>query len=184
MAAAFTRALGQEVRYNAVSPDVYGGLGRDGVSLAIRPSTHAQARVRACAGADHFRSPAAAYGRLLLNERGAGVQALLDHKSIATTAHYTRVDSQRLRLLVGNPGCPPKVLFFPMSQARPERVHSHWQLALVGPLLRILNGAVSLFDDPGRKPSVGHLFERTEPRDRNSGLATARLELLACITFR
>ena len=161
--------------------------GRDGVSLAIRPSTHAQARARACAGARHFRAPAAAYGRHLLNERGANprdVQALLDHKSIATTAHYTRVDSQRLRSLVGNPGCPPKVLFFPMSQARPERVHSHWQLALVGPLLRILNGAVSLFDDPGRKPSVGHLFERTEPRDRNSGLATARLELLACITFR
>ena len=125
MAAAFTRALGQDVRYNAVSPDVYGGLGRDGVSLAIRPSTHAQARARACAGARHFRAPAAAYGRHLLNERGANprdVQALLDHKSIATTAHYTRVDSQRLRSLVGNPGCPPKVLFFPTSQARPERV--------------------------------------------------------------
>jgi hypothetical protein len=82
--------------------------GRDGVSLAIRPSTHAQARVRACAGARHFRSPAAAYGRHLLNERGANprdVQALLDHKSIGPR-RTTRVDSQRLRSLVGNPGCP------------------------------------------------------------------------------
>ena len=42
---------------------------------------------------------------LLLNERGANlrdVQALLDHKNIATTARYTHVDSERLRTVVAN----------------------------------------------------------------------------------
>jgi len=42
---------------------------------------------------------------LLLNERGANlrdVQALLRHKSLATTARYTHVDSERLRTVVGN----------------------------------------------------------------------------------
>ena len=43
--------------------------------------------------------------KLLLNERGANlgeVQALLGHKSPATMARYTHVDSERLRTLVGN----------------------------------------------------------------------------------
>lgn len=42
---------------------------------------------------------------LLLNERGAtlrDVQALLGHKSLATTARYTHVDTQRLRAVAGN----------------------------------------------------------------------------------
>ena len=42
---------------------------------------------------------------LLLNERGANLcdlQTLLGHKSLATTARYTHVDSERLRSLVGN----------------------------------------------------------------------------------
>ncbi|MDQ3621074.1 MAG: tyrosine-type recombinase/integrase [Verrucomicrobiota bacterium] len=42
---------------------------------------------------------------LLLNERGAtlhDVQALLGHKSLATTARYTHVDRERLRSVVAN----------------------------------------------------------------------------------
>ena len=41
----------------------------------------------------------------LLLKRGANlqdVQALLGHKSIATTASYTHVDSERLRTVMGN----------------------------------------------------------------------------------
>ena len=41
---------------------------------------------------------------LLLNERGAhlrDVQALLGHRSLATTARYTRVDQERSRNVVG-----------------------------------------------------------------------------------
>ena len=60
-----------------------------------------RARVPVISG-DPLRHTAAT---LLLNERGANlrdVQALLGHKSIATTARYTHVDSERLRTVVGN----------------------------------------------------------------------------------
>jgi putative SOS response-associated peptidase YedK len=52
---------------------------------------------------------------LLLNERGANlrdVQAHLSHKSIATTARYTHIDSERLRTLVGNLRLHSYLLFF------------------------------------------------------------------------
>lgn len=89
----------------AASPLVFPG--RDGAP-ASNQAFNARLR-RACAragvpiiSAHPLRHTAAT---LLLNERGAtlrDVQALLGHKSLATTARYTHVDRQRLRTVAEN----------------------------------------------------------------------------------
>lgn len=89
----------------AASPLVFPG--RDGAPISNQ-AFNARLR-RACAragvpiiSAHPLRHTAAT---LLLNERGAtlrDVQALLGHKSLATTARYTHVDRQRLRTVAEN----------------------------------------------------------------------------------
>ena len=80
--------------------------GRDGAPFSNQALNARINRMRACSGpvisAHPLRHTAAT---LLLNERGANlrdVQTLLGHKSPATTARYTHVDSERLGSLVGN----------------------------------------------------------------------------------